>query len=148
MPDVPDAAAPRTPDRPHAVAARPAHVVAPATTLVDTSALRTARTARERFAALDDLADERLVGTQLRDVLVLVPDGWQRRRAARRLLTAGHVDDVDADAVLRSFARASDRSAVASDLVDADLALIDVVADVLDGPHVARLRRRVAARSG
>src|SRR5690606_9028659 len=43
-----------------------------------------------------------------------LPDGWQRRRAAERLLAAGALDHLDPLAVVRSFARRGDRTHLAA----------------------------------
>jgi hypothetical protein len=108
------------------------------------AAIEQATTARARLAAVATAEGENLGGDDLLAVVRAVPDGWQRRRTARRLVSAGALVDIDADALINSFARDSDRIAVAGALVAADLAQAAVVADHLDARAADRLQRRVA----
>jgi hypothetical protein len=146
-------------DEPAAVTtAEPAELPPAATTAVDHGWGRAATevalgtldrpgTPRERFAALTVLEGVPLDGDGLLRVLRAFPDGWQRRAAARRLLTAGGVVDVDAERVVASFAGAGDRTAVAGLLVGGGLAHVGTVTDQL-GPRAADRLRRRAARTG
>jgi hypothetical protein len=113
-----------------------------------TDAVRRASTPRERLRAVRAMAGRDLDDHRFRAILDAFPDGWQRRRAARRLLAGGEVHDVDAAAVLASFAAPGDRIAVASGLIRAGLATADTVADALPPPAAARLHRRAAASRG
>lgn len=86
-----------------------------------------------------------LAAASLLSLLEALPDGWQRRTALRRLIDAGNLHDVDADAIVRTFGRGADRFAVAARLVDAGLAEVEVVTDALPVRAAARLRRRAGA---
>lgn len=86
-----------------------------------------------------------LAAASLLSLLEALPDGWQRRTALRRLIEAGSLHDVDADAIVRTFGRGADRFAVAARLVDAGLAEVEVVTGALPVRAAARLRRRAGA---
>ncbi len=107
--------------------------------------LRAGRDARSRLARLADLEGVPLGATTVLEVLEALPDGWQRRTAVRRLIEAGSLDDVDADAIVRVFGRGADRFAVAARLVDAGLTHVEVVSHALPARAAARLRRRGGA---
>lgn len=107
------------------------------------SSILAATTVQDRFTAVATLAGQTLDGAQLREVLTALPDGWQRRRAAIRLVTGASLSAEEAGRVVTSLARDSDRIAVASALVDADATLLDAVCDALPERAAARLARRV-----
>jgi hypothetical protein len=107
-------------------------------------ALRRATSARERLSAVARLEGAPLSGDDLDAVVRSLPDGWQRRTAATRLLAAGDVTHLDPVGTVGAFARDSDRIAVAGVLVDAGLAEADTVAAALPDRAAARLRRRAA----
>jgi hypothetical protein len=121
-------------------------VVPVAEELID--AVRRASTTRERLREVRAMAGHDLDDHGFRAVLTALPDGWQRRRAARRLVQGGEVHDVDAAAVLDSFAAPGDRIAVASELIRAGLATAETVADALPPGAADRLRRRATAPRG
>jgi hypothetical protein len=107
-------------------------------------ALRDATSARERLLAVAPLEGVPQTGRDLVAVLERLPDGWQRRTAATRLVDGGGLEDVDAGTTLRAFARDSDRFAVAAALLEAGLVAADELAGDLPPRAVERLRRRVA----
>jgi hypothetical protein len=107
-------------------------------------ALRDASSARERLLAVAPLEGATLPGRDLVVVLERLPDGWQRRTAATRLVDGGGLEEVDAGATLRAFARDSDRIAVAAALLAAGLVAVDEVAGDLPPRAADRLRRRAA----
>lgn len=108
------------------------------------ASIERATTARGRLAAVATAECTTLTADEGLAILRAVPDGWQRRTAARRLIAAGGVADVDADAWIASFARSSDRIAVAGALVDAGLARTETVTAHLDDRAAGRLQRRAA----
>jgi uncharacterized membrane protein len=119
--------------------------VDPADVAATLTALAAAGSAHERFVALRATVGRGVDGAGLVRILEAVPDGWQRRRIAVRLLTAGEVTDLDPAVVLARFARASDRVAVAATIVDHHLAPVDAATASLPDRAAARLRRRVGA---
>jgi hypothetical protein len=114
---------------------------------VDALALISARlaqasTATSRLAALSDERTHDLDASASLLVLDQVPAGWQRRRAARRLLASGALAGVDPTALLARFPDSRDRRFVAADLLAAsDLAAEDL-ADELPPQVVRRLAIR------
>ncbi len=108
--------------------------------------LRTATTARERLAVIADLAGARIDDAGVVALLEQVPDGWQRRTLAKRLVASASPFDLDAAAVVASLGRSADRTAVAQALVGAGYAHVETVTDQLPPRAADRLRRR-AARS-
>jgi hypothetical protein len=108
--------------------------------------LRSASTARARTAALADLEDAHLDTDGAVRVLDAVPDGWQRRRAAQRLVAAGALDAVPAAVLLQRLARPGDRTFLAGTLLDVGVAEDEVVAALPD--LVARRLRVRSARNG
>jgi hypothetical protein len=99
-------------------------------------------TAAGRLTALSDERTRDLDAPAALLVLDQVPAGWQRRRAARRLLASGALADVDPAALLARFPDARDRRFVAADLLAAsDLAAEDLV-DELPPQVVRRLAIR------
>lgn len=108
------------------------------------AAVERAGSAKARLAALVPLEGVALSGQDVVAIVRALPDGWQRRTAARRLLTRSAVTDVDAEALVASLARRGDRNAVASLLVDAGAAHVETVVDGLDARSADRLRRRTA----
>jgi hypothetical protein len=114
---------------------------AEATALVQS--LREAGTATIRFRAL---ADHDLAGVDdatALEVLDALPDGWQRRRAAERLVDAGAFPTDQLTAALARFARPTDALFVAGALVAAG----QVRAERFDGILSERMVRRLVARS-
>lgn len=107
-------------------------------------AIERATTARGRLAAVAAAEAAPVTAEELVAIVRAVPDGWQRRTAARRLVTAGGVVNIDAGALVASFERSSDRMSTAGTLVDAGLADVAAVADHLDARAADRLRRREA----
>lgn len=107
-------------------------------------AIERATTARGRLSAVATAEAAPLTGDELLAIVRAVPDGWQRRTAARRLVTAGGVLAVDAGALVASLERRSDRISLAADLLDAGLADVSAIADHLDARAADRLRRHVA----
>jgi hypothetical protein len=77
-------------------------------------------------------------------LLDAVPDGWQRRRVATRLVEADALQASDIAPVLRRFGRPSDASTVAGTMLAAGA--VDL--DDLDGLIDARAWRRLATRVG
>ncbi|WP_052666927.1 hypothetical protein [Nitriliruptor alkaliphilus] len=131
------ASTPATPD--------PAATIPAATTFDPAAALADidrAGSVQARLAAARSLAGTPLTSDSFTAVLLRLPDGWQRRTIARRLLEAGGVTDVDTEQVLTCFERHGDRTAVGHVLVDRDLAHVETVTDHLAPGAAARVRRR------
>jgi hypothetical protein len=105
--------------------------------------LAKASTATARLAALSSEATSDLDAPAALLLLEQVPAGWQRRRAATRLLTAGALTGVDPAALLARFPAARDRCFVAGDLLaTSDLAVEDLAAEL-----PPQLVRRLAIRA-
>jgi hypothetical protein len=104
--------------------------------------LRDCRTAAARSAVLasGDLAA--LGADEALRVLDAVPSGWQRRRAARRLLDAGALAGVGPAELLERFPGNADRRFVAGYLLAVDGRDPDELAGLLPHPVVARLAAR------
>jgi hypothetical protein len=111
------------------------------------AAIEDAVSVRTRLAEATALATSPLSSDQLVAVLRRLPDGWQRRTAARRLLGSGSAEDVDAGALLELFGRDSDRLAVAQVLVARGLAHTGTVTDHLERRSSDRVRRRARRAS-
>jgi len=94
-----------------------------------------------RLRRVEDLARD--AGDPLQ-VLQAVPAGWERRRAATRLLASGALDDVDAPALLGLFDRRGDRERLAGALLGAGR----LDPDDLDALLPAATARRLAQRAG
>ncbi len=108
-------------------------------------ALAQARTAPERWQVLDQQPPEagRLEAAALDEVLLAVPDGWQRRTLLRRLLAAGRVGEPgDPVQLLGRWSRRGDRVAAAAMLVRAGAVPLAAAAPALDGRDVERLALR------
>lgn len=108
-------------------------------------ALAQARTAPERWQVLDQQPDGAgpLAEVALDEVLLAVPDGWQRRTLLRRLLAAGRVGEPDDPAqLLGRWSRRGDRAAAAAMLVRAGAVQLAAAAPALDARDVERLARR------
>jgi hypothetical protein len=104
--------------------------------------LTRASNGRERLAMLDQHRLE-LDHRQLVEVLQAVPDGWQRRTALRKLLTARRIHPIDdASEVVAAFGRRSDRFAAAASLTRSGLADVVPLLAHLDPADARRLRRR------
>jgi hypothetical protein len=104
--------------------------------------LGTTDQALPRLKLLDDVRLDDLHATAALRVLDAYPDGWQRRRAAVRLLDAGALQGVAAGDLVHCFARTGDAAFVAGGLVDVghlDAATLD---GLLPDATVSRLRRR------
>lgn len=140
----PEARLDAAPPAPSRVTPRPvaADVLGPAAEVLTT--VERAGSAKARFAALAPVEGGPLSGEDLVAIVRAMPDGWQRRTAARRLLTRSAVTDVDAEALVTSLGRQGDRNAVASLLVETGGAHVETVVDQLDARTADRLRRRAA----
>jgi hypothetical protein len=114
---------------------------AEATALVQS--LREAETATIRLRVLADHGLAELDGATALEVLDALPDGWQRRRAAERLVDAGTFPTDQLTAALARFARPMDALFVAGALVAAG----QVRAERFDGILPERVVRRLIARS-
>lgn len=101
--------------------------------------------ARARFEAVEARHGQLTSGATLLALLDATPEGWQRRRIARRLIGAGDVHDVDASALLARFARTGDRAAVAGDLLAAHLVAPERLTELLPAATLARLSSRHVA---
>ena len=107
--------------------------------------LRAASSATTRFALL---TPEALVGVDAAGALAIldaVPPGWQRRRAAYRLLGAGALTAVDIGGLLRRFASPTDAAFVAGALLEAGTVGVD---DLIDHLPPATVRRFVVRTGG
>ena len=105
--------------------------------------LREAGTAIERFRLLDPQALAGLDDTVALALLDALPEGWQRRRGAERLVDAGVFPTDRLAQAFARFARATDAVFVASALLAAD----QVRAERFDGILPTRALHRLAARS-
>jgi hypothetical protein len=101
-----------------------------------------ATSARGRLLAVARLEGAPLRAGDLEELLGLLPDGWQRRTAATRLLAAGGVTHPEPIRIVDAFARDSDRFVVAGTLVAGGLADPDALAAALTDGAARRLRRR------
>jgi hypothetical protein len=104
--------------------------------------LTTRSTARERLAALDRDGVGELDGGGVLRVLDAVPEGWQRRRAARRLLDADVLGRARPDQLAARFPGLGDRTFVVGDLLAAALITPEDVDELLPTSAAARLRAR------
>jgi hypothetical protein len=147
-PEVATDAAPEEPaDAPLVPATAAPDELAPRTTADALARLRdrlgTARTATARLTALSPEATRDLDAPAALLLLDEVPAGWQRRRAAHRLLAAGALAGVEPGALLARFPDARDRRFVAADLVHvSELAPEDLASEL--PPQVVR---RLAIRA-
>jgi hypothetical protein len=105
--------------------------------------LREAETATARLRILDEDALARIDGATALMVLDALPDGWQRRRGALRLVALGAFPTQQLAEALGRFARASDATFVAGAL----LAAGQVRAERFDGILPERVVNRLTARS-
>jgi hypothetical protein len=99
-------------------------------------------TARERLATLDPGRIGDLDGRDVLRVLDAVPEGWQRRRAARRLLDADALGRAQPTQVAARFPALGDRTFVVGDLLAAGVITGEDLDGLLPGPVAARLRAR------
>ena len=96
----------------------------------------------ERLAALTRGRGP-LTGPEVLELLRTFPDGWQRRTALRRVVSAPGVDlGTDAVAVVEQFARAGDRFTVAAQLVREAGVPTEQVVPALGARPGLRLRAR------
>ncbi len=105
--------------------------------------LRQARTAMARFRLLDP---DRLAGLDSAMAMALLdvlPEGWQRRRGAQRLVDAGAFPTDQLAEAFTRFARAADAAFVAGSLLAAD----QVRAERFEGILPRRVVHRLVARS-
>lgn len=107
------------------------------------AALRKAESANARLRILDPGSLSRLDGATALAVLDALPDGWQRRRGALRLVAAGAFPTEQLAEALGRFARATDATFVAGAL----LAAGQVRAERFDGILSERVVNRLTARS-
>ena len=95
-----------------------------------------------RLKLLDDTRLDELDGSGALAVLDAFPDGWQRRRAALRLIEAGLLTDVTADDLVPRFARTGDATFVVGGLIDAGHLDAASLEGLLPATTVTRLRHR------
>jgi hypothetical protein len=107
-----------------------------------TERLDDARTASARLTALSPDATGDLDAAAALLLLERFPAGWQRRRAARRLLEVGALAGVDPAELLAGFPDARDRRFVASDLLATSELTAEDLAALLPPPDVRRLAIR------
>lgn len=100
--------------------------------------------AEARLRAVDELAAAADGPDAVLALLRRFPDGWQRRRAALRLLTDGLLDRLDPVDLLRLFAREGDRTRVAAALVGDGAVDVARLAGLLPDGSIRRLSRRAA----
>jgi hypothetical protein len=106
--------------------------------------LDSARTATARLTALSPDATRDLDAAAALLLLERFPAGWQRRRAARRLLEVGALAGVDPAELLAGFPDARDRRFLAADLLATSELSAEDLAAVLPPPDVRRLAIRAA----
>lgn len=117
-----------------------ADAAAPTASLV--AQLRAAPTAGARLRLLAPDILERLPSEQALAVLDTLPEGWQRRRAAGRLIAADGLPTGDIDALLARFPRATDAMFVAGALVAAGQLDAERFTGLLSDAAVRRLACR------
>jgi hypothetical protein len=98
--------------------------------------------AMARLRVLQDVSLDALDTAGALQVIDAFPDGWQRRRAAQRLVAAGALQDVGADDLVQRFARAGDATFVVGGLIDAGHLDVDALDGLLPTTTVTRLRHR------